>query len=177
MTKPVFTNILETERLLLRQFEASDAAFILRLVNDPAWLKYIGDRGIRTIEAAVSYLEQGPMTMYLEQGFGLYLVALKESGEPIGMCGIMKRDALEEIDLGFAFLPEFRSQGYAFESAAATITYAGDVLGAENVLAITSPENERSAKLLERLGFRFQWLTRLSAEAPEVKLYALQIRM
>lgn len=166
--------ILETERLVLRPLQTDDAAFIRQLVNDPSWLRYIGDRGVRTLDAA-RYLEKGPFAMYARLGFGLYLVELKESGEPLGMCGLLKRDALENVDLGFAFLPKFRSQGYAFESASATMDYAKRTLGISRILAVVSPDNDRSTKLLDRLGFRFERLLRLSPDAAEIKLYAANI--
>ena len=144
--------VLETERLALRHLCAGDAAFILELVTDPDWLRFIGDRGMRTAEDACGYIERGPMKLYERLGFGLYRVALKD-GTPLGMCGLIKRDSLEDVDIGFAFLPAFRGRGYANEAASAVRDYAFEVLGLERIVAITSPDNEASAKLLERLGF------------------------
>ena len=167
--------LLETERLVLRRLKTDDAAFILQLVNDPSWLRYIGDRGVRTLDDAVAYLEKGPLAMYERLGFGLYLVELKESGEPVGMCGLLKRDSLDDVDLGFAFLPQFRSKGYAFESTSATMDYAKRTLGISRILAVVSPDNDRSTKLLDRLGFRFERLTRLMPGAAEIKLYAASL--
>jgi RimJ/RimL family protein N-acetyltransferase len=164
--------VLETERLVLRWLGTDDAAFILQLVNEPSWLRYIGDRGVRTLEDARKYIEKGPVEMYGRLGFGLYLVELKENGDPIGICGFVKRDSLEDVDIGFAFLQRFRGQGYAFESASAVMSFGRGTLGLSRVLAVTSQENHVSARLLEKLGFRFERLARLAADAEEVKLFA-----
>lgn len=164
--------VLETERLVLRWLNTGDAAFILRLVNDPSWLKFIGDRGVRTREDAERYLRNGPLAMYARLGFGLYLVETKEGALPIGICGFVKREALDDVDLGFAFLPPFRGQRYAFESAASTLAYGRSVLGLARVVAITARDNAPSIRLLERLGFRFERMVRLGDDAEEVKLYA-----
>lgn len=165
--------ILETDRLVLRELEADDGAFLHALMNDPAWLRYIGDKGIRTVEDARSYIVHGAQGMYARDGFGLWLVSLKESGRPIGICGLIKRDALEDIDLGFAFLPAYRRQGFASEAARATIAHGKEKLGLHRLVAIMSPENEASGQLLEKLGFRFERMIRLTAETPEIKLFAL----
>ena len=121
-------NILETERLILRQINTDDAEFMLSLLNEPDWIKYIGDRGIQTVEAAKQYIQDGPMTMYEEHGIGLYLVELKESETPIGICGLIQRDFLKDVDLGFAIGSKYWGCGYAFEAANATLTY-GTILG------------------------------------------------
>src|ERR1700694_1684577 len=120
--------IAETERLRLREFAAGDAQFIVELLNSPGWLEFIGDRHIRTEEQAREYLVQGPVKSYQENGFGLSLVETKD-GVPVGMCGLIKRPALEHADIGFAFLPQFMGRGYAFEIASATMDYARNVLG------------------------------------------------
>jgi RimJ/RimL family protein N-acetyltransferase len=164
--------VCETERLTLRRLGTDDAAFILQLVNEPAWLRYIGDKGVRTLEDARTYIENGPVEMYGRLGFGLYLVELKEGGDPIGICGLIKRESLEDVDIGFAFLSKFWGQGYAFESASAAMSYGTHALGLTRIVAITSQDNHVSAKLLEKLGFRFERPVRLAADAAEVKLYA-----
>jgi ribosomal-protein-alanine N-acetyltransferase len=128
---------------------------------------------VRTIEEARAYIAMGPMASYARFGFGLYLVELKGPLTPIGICGVLKRDELPEPDLGFAFLPAYWSHGYALESAAAVRDYARDGLGLPRVLAIVSPSNHRSIRLLETLGFTFTSLTRLAPEARDVKLYAV----
>lgn len=168
-------NILETERLSLRQLSADDAEFIFGLVNQPSFIKNIGDRGVRTNADAVAYIQNGPVASYERFGFGLYLVELKESGTPIGICGLLKRDSLPDADIGFAFLPEFWSHGYAFESAAAVMDHGRSVLGLDRILAITAPENVGSIKLLEKIGFRFDGMMRLSEGEPEVRLFACDI--
>jgi [ribosomal protein S5]-alanine N-acetyltransferase len=121
--------VRHTDRLLLRELEQDDAAFILRLVNDPAWLRFIGDRGVHTLDDARAYLRDGPQRMYEQFGFGLWLVERKEDGVPMGMCGLIKRETLDDVDIGFALLPEFRRSGYCFEAAAATMRHAREVLG------------------------------------------------
>lgn len=164
---------LETERLTLRHLTPeTDAEFILRLLNEPSFLKYIGDKSVRTLDDARDYVRNGPMKSYEENGFGLYRVGLKEDGSAIGICGLIKRDTLPEPDIGFAFLPEYWNKGYAHESAAEVMRYAGDVLRLERILAITSPDNEASGKLLGKIGLRFQRMIRLSDDADEVKLFS-----
>ena len=164
--------VLETARLALRWLESDDAAFMLQLLNEPSWLRYIGDKGVRTVEDARHYIENGPVAMYRRLGFGLYLVELKESGEPIGICGLIKRDSLDDVDLGFAFLPAFWGKGFAFESAAAVMDYGRCAFGMSRLLAVTSPDNHASIALLEKLGFRFERLARLTADAAEVEVFA-----
>lgn len=144
---------------------------MLALLNEPSFIRNIGDRGVRTVEDARDYIMRGPIASYARFGFGLYLVQLKALLLPIGICGILKRDELPEPDIGFAFLPAYWSQGYALEAAAAVRDYARDTLDMPRLLAIVSPSNVTSTRLLERLGFSFESMTRLGAEAPEVKLY------
>lgn len=166
--------MLETGRLYLRELSVKDAAFILELVNEPLWLRFIGDRGIRTQEGALEYLLQGPLAMYRQHGFGLWRVSLRETDAPIGICGLIQRPTLEDVDLGFAFLSAYARQGYALEAAAGTLQYAWEKLGLRRVVAITSPDNDPSGRLLAKLGFRFERMARLSAGAPEVQLYSTQ---
>ncbi len=167
--------VLETDRLIVRQLSDEDNAFILELVNDPLWLRFIGDRGVRTLEDARDYILKGPVAMYQRMGFGLYLVERKSDGVALGICGLIKRDALDDVDLGFAFLPEFRAQGYAYESATAVLAYGRHVLGLKRIVAITSPDNERSARLLEKLGFTFEKMIRLPHDSDAVKLFASDV--
>jgi RimJ/RimL family protein N-acetyltransferase len=147
--------ILETKRLMLRQFTTGDTKFIVELVNSPGWIEFIGDRNIKTDEQAKQYLQNGPLKSYEQNGFGLSLVELKNGKIPIGMCGIIKRDHLENPDIGFAFLPEFTGKGLAFEIAAATMTHAKDQLKLPVIFAITVSENKKSIKLLEKIGMKF----------------------
>jgi RimJ/RimL family protein N-acetyltransferase len=149
-----------------------DARFILKLVNEPSFIRFIGDKGVRNEADAVNYIQTGPIASYERFGFGLYLVELKEEGIPIGMCGLVKRDSLPDVDVGFAFLPAFWSKGYAFEAAAAVKAYGKDVLGIDRMLAITNPDNESSIKVLEKIGLKFERMIRLSEDASEVKLFA-----
>ena len=164
--------VAETDRLRLRWLDASDAAFIFELVNDPSWLRYIGDKGVRTLQDAANYIERGPAAMYQRLGFGLYLVELKRTREPVGICGLIKRPGLQDEDLGFAFLPRFWDQGYAVESASAVMSHARKVLGLGRIVAILSHDNHRSGKLLGKLGFRFERTIRLQADDDELDLYA-----
>ena len=165
--------VLQTERLSLRWLHAGDAAFILELVNEPSWLRYIGDRGVATLEDAENYIRNGPVEMYRRLGFGLYLVELKEAGQPLGICGLIKREALEDVDLGFAFLPRYWGRGYAFESAAAVVGHGKLVFGLSRIVAITSQDNDPSAKVLAMLGFRLERMLRLDPDGEELKLYAV----
>ena len=167
--------VLETDRLTLRWLTLTDAEFILQLLNEPAFIRFIGDRGVRTVEDARKYILQGPVASYERFGFGLYLTEVTATGTPVGICGLLKRDTLPDADIGFAFLPAFWRQGYAFESAAAVISYGKDKLGQKRLLAITSPDNDASMKLLKKLGFRFERLTKLAEDAPEVNLFALDL--
>ena len=168
-------NILETERLLIRQLSIDDAPFILKLVNEPSFIQNIGDRGVRTLSDAEMYIEKGPVASYARNGFGLCLVTLKESGESIGMCGLIKREALEDVDIGYAFLPKFWSQGYAFESALAFKQYAREVSGLTRIVAIVDPDNQGSIRVLEKLGMKFERMIRLSADDIELKLFAAEL--
>jgi RimJ/RimL family protein N-acetyltransferase len=148
--------ILETERLRLREFNLQDSKFIVELLNSPGWLKYIGDRGVKTEEQAIQFLKNGPMKSYAENGYGLSMVEKRDEGTPIGMCGIIKRVVLETPDIGFAFLPEFCGKGYAFEIASATLKYAEETLRLPQISAIALPENSKSIKLLEKLGLKYR---------------------
>ena len=163
--------VLETERLRLRWLTLDDAPFIIELVNDPSFIRFIGDKGVRTIADAEKYILNGPAASYEQYGYGLYATELKDDSVPIGICGILKRETLPHPDIGFAFLPAYRKQGYAFEAAAAVMKYARNVLHVDTILAITTPENEASGKLLSKIGLSFERLIRLTPESDEVKLF------
>ena len=150
--------ILETKRLILREVIENDAEFMLDLLNQPSFIKYIGDRGVRTTEEAKDFIETRYRKSYRDHGYGLYTVELKETGESIGVCGFVKRDTLPESDIGFAFLPQFEKKGYAFESAEAVLKYGKETLNLKRILAITTQDNENSGRLLEKLGFKFEQL-------------------
>ena len=163
--------ILETDRLVLRWMSTDDSEFMLELLTDPTWIRFIGDRGATTVDDASDYIVNKIVPMYGRIGFGLFLIELKSDGRPIGICGLIKRDALEDVDIGFAFLPKFRANGYAYESASAVMAYAKSALGLSRVVAITSPENDRSAKLLEKLGFKFERMITLYENGSENMLF------
>jgi RimJ/RimL family protein N-acetyltransferase len=149
--------ILETERLTLRELDREcDAAFVKELLNTPKFLKYIGDREVRTIEEAGDFIEHRYAASYREHGYGLWAVDLKKNGTPIGICGFVRRETLPGPDLGFAFLPDYERQGYGFESAEAVMKYGRERLGMADVWAITSIDNDASGSLLEKLGFAYQ---------------------
>lgn len=167
--------VLETERLLLRRFVREDAPFILQLVNEPSFIQNIGDRGVRSLADAEKYLENGPISSYARNGFGLLLVQLKESGESIGMGGLIKREALEHVDIGYAFLPAFWSKGYASEAVRGILHYAQQTVGLSHVVAIVDPNNQGSIRVLEKAGFRYEKMIQLSAEDIELKFFALDI--
>lgn len=161
--------VLETERIVLRWFDIKDAPFILELVNDPAWIQFIGDKRIKNLDDAKKYILNGPVDMYNKMGFGLYLVERKEDLTPLGMCGLIKRDSLEDVDIGFAFLEKFRSKGYGFESASAVIDYGVQNLGMKRIVAITTIDNINSGKLLEKVGLQFEKIVSDSGE--DLKLF------
>ena len=167
--------ILETERLLIRQLSTEDAGFILELLNEPSFIRNIGDRGVRTIEGANAYIVNGPVASYAKNGFGLYLVKLKETDESIGMCGLIKRDTLEDVDIGYAFLPKFWSKGYAFESARAVKEYAKNTVGLDRIVAIVDPENGGSIRVLEKIGLQFEKMVRLSEDDIDLKLFGTSL--
>jgi ribosomal-protein-alanine N-acetyltransferase len=164
---------METARLRLRRFREGDAAFVLRLLNEPSFLRHIGDKNVRSRDDALAYIRDGPEASYARFGFGLMVVELKASGAPIGMCGLLKRDVLPDPDVGYAFLPEHWSRGYALEAAAAAVEQGRRVFGLGRILAVTGPDNDASIRLLEKLGFRPEGTVRLAEGEPEVRLFAL----
>jgi ribosomal-protein-alanine N-acetyltransferase len=173
--KPTHNNILETERLVLREFTIDDTDFIINLLNTPGWLKFIGDRQVRTEEQAKAYLLNGPIKSYRENGFGLCMVELKHDGTAIGMCGLLKREYLESPDIGFAFMPDFSGMGYAFEITEALVTYARKTLMLSSLMAITMQTNKSSIRLLEKTGFRFMKNIASPSVGGELMLFSLEI--
>jgi RimJ/RimL family protein N-acetyltransferase len=163
---------LKSERLILRHFNPNDAPFILALLNEPSFLRYIGDKKVRTLEDARQYIVNGPQATYERHGFGLYQVELRDSHTPIGMCGLLKREELSQPDIGFAFLPDFWNKGFAFEAAAAVLKDARERLQLHRILAIVNPDNEASIGLLQKLGLNFEGNIKLAADRDEVKLFA-----
>ena len=148
--------IIVTERLVLRQVNINDADFILDLLNSKGWLQFIGDRNVRSLPDAEKYIADRIIKSYIDHGLGLYLVELKTSGTAIGLCGLIKRDTLDDIDIGFAFLPEYNGFGYAFEAAISTLQFAFESLEINRLVAITTPDNINSIKLLEKIGMQFE---------------------
>ena len=170
--RALFLQILETDRLVLRWLNDGDAPFILELLNDPGWLRFIGDKGVRTLDDARNYIRSGPADMYARLGHGLYLAALKDGGTPIGMCGLIKRDGLDDVDIGFAFLPQYRGRGYALEAAAATLAYGRNTLGLKRIVAIAAADNKASAGLLEQIGLRDEGRIQLAHREQPLRLFA-----
>ena len=156
----------------LREITTADAEFLLQLLNEPSFINNIGDRNVRTIADAELYALNGPIASYKQHGFGLYLVVHKETGKPIGICGLVKRETLPDADIGYAFLPAFWKKGYALEATAATKRHAFAVLGHQKLLAIVNPENASSIKVLEKIGLRFSHMVRMAQDAPEICLYS-----
>ena len=162
---------IETARLALRELTHADTAFIVELLNQPSFLRFIGDRGVRNEADAVGYLDRGPLASYARHGFGLLAVEPREGGTPLGICGLLKRDYLEEPDLGFAYLPSHWRRGYAREAAQAVLDDAATRLAIRRVAAITSLDNDASIALLQKLGFVFVDVVRPSPDQGEVKLF------
>lgn len=164
--------MVTTERLLLRQVQEEDADFLVALTNDPDFLRFIGDRSIRTRDDAIAYLRTGPF-LRAPGLLGLCVVVAKSSGRPLGVCGLLQRDGLADVDLGFAFLPEHRGHGYAFEAADAMLQYGARRLQLPRVVAIVDPANERSIALLGKLGMRFERTLRLAPDEKQLHLYTI----
>jgi RimJ/RimL family protein N-acetyltransferase len=167
--------VLETERLILRRLTTKDDTFILELLNEPSFVRFIGDRGVRTAPDARDYILKGPIDSYERHGYGLFLTALKMDNVPIGICGLVKRDFLSDADIGYAFLPRFWSQGFAVEAASAVMTYAREVLRLVRIVAIVSPDNERSINVLKKLGLRFERMIVWPGDGSQIKLFAFSV--
>ncbi|MFT3936291.1 MAG: GNAT family N-acetyltransferase [Chitinophagaceae bacterium] len=165
------TPILQTDRLLIAQLTINDASFIFELTNSPGWLQYIGDRGIKTIADAENYIITSPMASYAKNGYGLYLVLLKENETPLGICGLIKRDTLENEDIGFAFLPQYTGKGYAYEAASAIMQYEIEKHKLKKILAITLEDNQPSVGLLKKLGLVFHKKITLPPKNEELLLF------
>ena len=165
------TSMISSHRLFIRPITLDDAPFILTLLNEPSFLRYIGDKQVRTVEDARQYILNGPVASYERYGFGLCLMELREPTTPVGMCGILKREELPDPDIGFALLPDFWGKGLAFEAATAVLSDARERLKIERILAITSLDNDASINLLERLGFKFDGVVTVAAGREQVKLF------
>lgn len=163
--------VIDTLRLRLREVNLSDAPFILELLNEPAFLSAIGDKGVRDLDSACDYIVQGPMASYVRHGFGLYVVTLREATTRVGICGLVKREALPDVDLGFAFLEAFRLRGYATEAARAVMSFAVETLKLQRVVAITAADNCNSIAVLEKVGLRYERMISLSATGEKLRLF------
>ena len=164
------TLVLRTKRLELRELAPDDDEFILRLLNEQGFLRFIGDKGVRTLADAREYLAKGPLDSYRRYGFGLYLTSLR-GGTPIGMCGLVKRDSLPDVDVGFAFLEHYWAKGYAAESAGAVLAWAGEHLRLPRIIAITAPDNAGSIAVLQKIGLRFERMIKLPGDSQELRLF------
>ena len=166
---------LRSDRLTLQRFAgdcADDDAFILKLLNEPSFLRHIGDRGVRDLAAARQYVLMGPVASYDRNGFGLNKIVLSATGERLGICGLVKRESLPDPDLGYALLPGFFGCGYASEAATAVLHDARETLGIKRILAITDPANTPSIHLLQKLGFVFENVVRLPPDDELLQLFA-----
>lgn len=167
--------ILETERLVLRELVPDDAPFMLELLNEPSYIRNIADRGVRDLDGARRYLEERWRASYARHGFGLWVVVERASGAATGLCGLVRRDGLDDVDIGYAFLPTFWGRGYAIESALGVKAHARDVVGLTRLVAIVVPDNLPSIRVLECLGMRFERTLRLPGETTDLALYAVEL--
>jgi RimJ/RimL family protein N-acetyltransferase len=168
--------VCETARLQLRHLLDSDAPFILELLNEPDFIRNIGDREVRTLEDARRYIQHGPMVSYSQHGFGLFLVQLRAGAVPIGICGLLKRDYLPDVDVGFALREAHRGRGYAFEAAAAAMRHGTEDLGISRIVAITSPDNQASMRVLRKLGLEFERTLRIPDQSRDTRLFTPAVR-
>jgi ribosomal-protein-alanine N-acetyltransferase len=168
-------NIITTTNLALRQFTTDDASFIFQLLNTPGWKKFIGDRFINTLDDATNYILTGPIASYAKNGYGGWMVTLKETGEPIGMCGLFKRDYLAGPDLGFAFLPQFEGKGFGYESSMAAIQHIKHNYALDGLYATTALHNIRSQRLLARCGFTDKGTVTLPGYTDDSALFYLSL--
>jgi RimJ/RimL family protein N-acetyltransferase len=164
--------ILETERLTLRKITRDDAAFMLDLLNQPSFIQFIGDRGVRSLDDARKIIDKRYLAAYEQLGFGIYLTLLRGTSIPIGICGLVKRNGLDDVDIGYAFLPQYWSKGYASEAASAVLAYARNALGMKRILGITTPDNTSSIRVLEKIGLKFERIIRLPGEETDLTLFS-----
>jgi RimJ/RimL family protein N-acetyltransferase len=163
--------VLETERLIIRHLTPEDGEFILELLNESSFIRNIADRGVRTVEDAQAYIQNGPAESYAKNGFGLFAVELKQTGLPIGMCGLIRRDVLPDVDIGYALLERYWNKGYAQEAAAAVLNYGYKTIGLKRIVAITALDNDASANVLEKIGLQFDSIVDLPGHGGESKLF------
>lgn len=166
---------IETARLTLRRLDFSDAPLLVGLLNQPSFLANIGDRGVRNVEDAHRYLREGPFAMYAKHGFGLWHVSRRTDGAALGLCGLLKRENLPDVDIGYALLPEFWGEGYALEAAQATLHHAVRRFGLARVVAVVSAGNDASIRVLEKLGMKCERMVSMRPDEPDVRLYGLTL--
>jgi RimJ/RimL family protein N-acetyltransferase len=164
--------IIETERLRLREMSVDDAALMFEILNEPAFIRYVANRHVHTLDDAAAYIAEKILPSYAQFGFGFYIVELKESGTRIGMCGLIKRETLEDVDIGFSILEPFWGRGYATEAAAAVMHYGLTTLKLPRIIAVTAPDNARSGAVLEKLGLRFEKMIQVPGYGFESKLFS-----
>lgn len=164
--------IIDTKRLYLRELTLGDSEFVYKLVNTPKWIKFIGDRKINSIKDSEKYLTKGPLKSYTQNGFGMWLIVLKHSLIPIGICGILKREFINDLDIGFAMLPKYENNGYGYEAANATLTFAKHKLKISRIVGFTLDYNNHSINLLNKLGFKFEKMIRLPNNDENMALFA-----
>jgi RimJ/RimL family protein N-acetyltransferase len=168
--------VADTNRLKLREFSKDDAPFLLELLNTPNWIKFIGDRNVKTLDDAREYASNRLISSYHRFGFGLYMVELKDTATPIGMCGLVRREALEDVDLGFAFLPEYTGKGYAKEAGTAIMELAKKKVKTKRLVAITMVDNSNSINLLQKLGFNFEKTVNFPGEDQTLMMYSVDLK-
>jgi RimJ/RimL family protein N-acetyltransferase len=166
--------VAETPRLRLRRLHSNDAAFIIELLNDPDFIRNVGDRGVRTLADAERYIENGPAASYGRYGFGLYVVELRNAAAAVGLCGLLHRDTHPDVEIGFALLPRYRGRGYTLEAARAALRVGVESLRLRRIVAITAPDNVPSMRILEMLGLKFERVVRFAEDGRESRLYALE---
>lgn len=165
--------IVQTPRLTLRVFTLDDAALMRDVLNAPDFIRFVGDRGVHTLEQARQHITEKVLASQSENGFSMYHVSLRETGEAIGACGLIKRPGLDDVDIGYGFLPAFYGKGYASECANAVIQYARDVLGMRRVVGIVAPDHEASIHVLENAGLRFERMVTLPNAERAIKLFGI----
>jgi ribosomal-protein-alanine N-acetyltransferase len=163
--------VLQTERLVLSRLSYADCEFIVELVNEPSFKRYIGDKKVRSHEDAQEYLRNGPVGSYERHGFGMFLVRDKSDNTPMGMCGLVKREKFDAPDVGFAFLQRFWANGYALESAIAVLEYGKNILQLPRIIAMVDSDNEASIRLVEKLGMTFASMVRMPGESQDINMY------
>ena len=164
-----------TDRLRLRWLTEDDAGLLLAIWNDPAFIRHVMDRGIRTEEAALEAMKEGVLKLYPEYGYGPYRVSLRSDGTDMGICGLLKRENLPDPDIGYGLLPDFCGQGFAIEAARAVVAHASEVMHLEKILAIVSPDHPRSISLLEKLGMVREGTVRMPEDDEDILLFGLSL--